>query len=140
MKKGKVISKCPKNLYHLSETNHDGEWFYPRVPESICKEMGEDDRTKRVCFSSSICGAFFAISFYGDRKRLYVHIPCGIDSIVDAGKLYKPTEEQVWDSSVTKEYWIRKKVKVKCIEIVSIAYRASIYGTKFSLKWIKKFD
>lgn len=68
MKKGKVISKCPKNLYHLSETNHDGEWFYPRVPESICKEMGEDDSTKRVCFSSSICGAFFAISFYGDRK------------------------------------------------------------------------
>lgn len=23
-----------------------------------------------------------------------------------------PKEEQVWDSSVTKEYWVREKVKV----------------------------
>lgn len=68
--KEKRIYNPPKRLIHLSEENHNGEWFKPRVPGSIVINCGygennEDDTIKRVCFSSSITGAFYAISFDG---------------------------------------------------------------------------
>lgn len=137
--KEKRILKVPKKLYHLSELNHDDEWFKPRVPESICDDGLEDDKIKRVCFSSSICGAFFAISPFGYRKKLYVHIPVNIEDIVKSGKLCKPTEEQVYDVSTTNEFWVKKKVKMKCIGRISIGYKTNYWGTKFSFNWLERF-
>ena len=51
--KEKRILKCPKKLIHLSEENHDGEWFNPRVPQSLVinalnPEDNEDENTRRV--------------------------------------------------------------------------------------------
>ena len=137
--KEKRIYNPPKMLYHLSSENHDRKWFKPRVPESICSDEHEDNKTKRVCFSSSICGAFFAISFFGDRKKLYVHIPVGLEEIAKSGKLCKPTQEQVFDALCTKEYWIKKKVKLKCIGRISIGYKTKLCNTKFSFKWLEKY-
>lgn len=137
--KEKRILKPPKRLFHLSEINHDGEWFKPRVPESICLDGLEDDKIKRVCFSSSISGAFFAISPFGDRQKLYVHVPVGIENIAKSGKLCKPTEEQVYDVSTTNEFWIKKKVKLKCIGKISIGFKTNIYCTKINFKWIEKY-
>lgn len=142
--KEKRITKKPKILYHLSTENHDGEWFKPRVPLSIYKnlcgssEHDEDDKTKRVCFSRYIRRAFFAISFDGIREHLYVHVPVGLDDIVRRGKLYKPTEEQVFDVSTTDEYWIKCTVKMKCIGKISIAY--SGFYPKFKMYWMKRFN
>lgn len=47
-------------LYHVSIGTKGGKcWFYPRVPEyRLC---GEDDTTKRICFSDSIERALSAI-------------------------------------------------------------------------------
>ena len=76
--KEKLITKCPNRLFHLSPENHNGEWFRPRVPKSIVSyfnsEDNEDDTVRRVCFSGSISGAFFAISFDGHPQKLYVHV------------------------------------------------------------------
>lgn len=135
--KGNIIKNPPKKLFHLSEVNHDGEWFYPRIPKSVCLDAKEDNRTKRVCFSSTICGAFFAISFFGDRQKLYVHTPCNLDKIYKKGKLYKPTEKQVFDAPYTREYWIKSRVKLRCIGLISIKYKETIFGTKFYFKWLK---
>lgn len=137
--KEKRVFNPPKNLYHLSTENHDGEWFKPRVPESICDDGLEDDKIKRVCFSPSICGAFFAISFFGDRQILYVHVPVDLENIAKSGKLCKPTEEQVYDVLYTKEHWIKKKVKLKCIGKITIGYKTRLCDTKFSWKWLEKY-
>ena len=146
--KEKRILKCPKKLIHLSEENHNGEWFKPRVPDSIYQSFGfnskdnEDDITRRVCFSGSITGAFYAINFDGKREKLYVHIPENIDDVVKRGKLYKPTIEQVFDVNYTDEYWVKCKVKMKCIGYISIGYTPSVIENrpKVRFKYLKKFN
>lgn len=141
----KVITKIPKHLYHLSDKNNDGVWFKPRIPESIAIDMSgfgdeyEDTHTKRVCFSTSISKAFFAISFDGSPEELYVHIPENLDKIVERRKLCKPTEEQVFDVSTTNEHWIKCKVKMKCIGKIKIRYRSYWGVVKTSFKWIEKY-
>ena len=142
--KEKVITKCPKRLFHLSPQNHNGEWFRPRVPDSIVSyfnsEDNEDDTVRRVCFSGSISGAFFAISFDGYPKKLNVHVPENIDDIVKRRKLCKPTKEQVFDVNYTDEYWIKCKVKMKCIGYVYISYRDRFFSKPHvKFKYLKKF-
>lgn len=89
----KVITKCPKRLFHLSEENHDG------------------DKVRR---------AYFAINFRGGYKKLYVHIPENIEDIVRRRKLCKPSKEQVYDVDYCGEYWVKCKVKLKCIGYIKI--------------------
>lgn len=145
--KEKRILKCPKKLIHLSEENHDGEWFKPRVPQSLVinalnPEDNEDENTRRVCFSGSITGAFYAISFDGKWQKLYVHVPENIEDIVRRGKLYKPSEEQVFDVNYTDEYWIKCKVKMKCIGYISINYTPVWWTNRPSVKfkYLKRFE
>ena len=139
-----TYKKCPKKLFHLSIENHDGEWFKPRVPYSIVYsgEHKEDDKVKRVCFSSSISGAFFGINFDGYYQKLYVHVPENIENIVKRRKLCKPTDEQVFDVDYTDEYWIKCKVKLKCVGCISIGYRPNwhSYKPKVKFKYLKRFQ
>lgn len=143
----KRIYNPPKKLIHLSEDNHNGEWFKPRIPCSVYKSYGfnaEDDEdcvTRRVCFSGSITGAFYAINFNGEREKLYVHVPENIDDIARRGKLCKPTENQVFDVNYTDEYWVKCKVKMKCIGYITIGYTPSIYTNRplCKFKWIEKY-
>lgn len=120
----KVVTKCPKRLFHLSEENHDGEYFKPRIPESIIDfgENKEDDKVRRVCFSNSISGAYFAINFNGGYEKLYVHVPENLEDIVRRGKLCIPTDEQVYDVHYCGEHWVKCKVKLKCIGYIKIGY------------------
>lgn len=64
-----------KHLYHLSDKNHNGEVFVPRVPASIAPDENPD--VERVCFSTTMTGAFKTISqcYYDHIQKLYVHIP-----------------------------------------------------------------
>lgn len=141
--KEKIITKCPKKLIHLSEENHDGEWFKPRVPDSIvafgCDK--EDDKINRVCFSSSITGAFYAINFHGNWQKLYVHVPENIEDIVKRKKLCKPTTDQVFDADYCDEYWVKCKVKMKCIGYIAISYHPNYFENrpKVRFKYIKRF-
>lgn len=55
-------------LYHLSESNHEGEVFIPRVPLSTAYalngEIVEDVDSKRVCFSTTISGTYKVIKCF----------------------------------------------------------------------------
>lgn len=141
----KVITKCPKRLFHLSEENHDGEYFKPRIPESIIDsgDYQEDDKVRRVCFASSISGAYFAINFRGGYKNLYVHVSENIEDIVRRRKLCKPSTEQVYDVDYCGEYWVKCKVKLKCIGYIKIGYHISnyyaYYKPKVHFKYIEKY-
>lgn len=132
-------------FFHLSETNHNGEIFRPRVPNSVmtdeqCRPI-EDTRTKRICFSKTITGAFYSINFNGGYQTLYVHVPENIDEIVSKGKVVIPTEKQVYDGDYCDEVWVRCPVKMKCIGKVSIGYRLSWIDNRPRVhwKWIKRY-
>ena len=136
----KRVDKIPSRLIHLSEVNHDGEIFRPRIPESIATHENEDDKVKRVCFSGSISGAFRAIDFYGYYHNFYVHVPVGIEDIVRRGKLCKPTIKQVYDVESTDEYWIKCNVKLKCIGVVCFQDRNyHSYSDSIRFRWLEKF-
>lgn len=140
--------KHPINLYHLSIRNHNGEVFHPRVPEIIVDLDEEDDTISRVCFSSTISGAYRAITFEDTcGEECYVHIPVNIDSIIKRGSVYKPSEKLVFDSYFTGEYWVRRPVKLKCIGKAKFYYKDNnryCYGgpwrPRVKFKWIEKYE
>lgn len=137
--------KKPLRLYHLSEENHDGEVFKPRVPLNALDAAFEDQKIKRVCFASSMAGAYRAIDCGMYHYTYYVHVPVGLDEIVKNGKLCKPTDDEVADCSDTGEYWVLSKVKLKCIGEARFTYldnnyfRAN-YNSDLRIRWIRKFE
>ena len=133
MKEKKVLTP-PSKLIHLSERFHDGDWFKPRVPRTAAP--GEDKKTKRVCFSSSISGAYRAIKDCCWYNVLYVHVPCDIDEIARCGKIFKPTSEQVYDVSETGEYWVKCEVRLKCIGVIR-AWDDCHGNVRF--RWLERF-
>ena len=136
--------KRPNKLYHLSDECHNGKTFRPRVPNAYIfdNENGEieDIKTKRICFSTTISGAFTAINFNGKSEILYLHVPEDISSIPD-DKIVIPTNEQVWDAEFTREVWVKCKVKLKCIGKVRLSYTPSLYTWRphVNIKWLEKY-
>ena len=133
-------------LFHLSEENHDGEIFKPRVPHSLmtdeyCKVI-EDNKTKRVCFSRTMTGAYYSICFNGGYQTLYVHVPDNIEELVSRKKIKIPTSKQVYDADYCDEVWVRGPVRMKCIGKVCIGYRLSWFSNrpKVHYKWLKRFN
>lgn len=137
-----------KNIYHISEENHNGEIFRPRVPNSYCDFQDddgndyEDGNTKRVCFSRFISGAVLAINFnnvYGEEY--YVHVPENLSKC----SIVKPSDKQCFDASFTNEYWAMNKVKMKTIGKIKVWCDMNIpiyYESdkpKVRFKWIEKY-
>ena len=134
-------------VYHLSQTNLDGKTIQPTVPSNYMTKNGyEDGNTKRVCFATSIDGCLRGLSLKCEGMKLFVHIPDGNYNI------YKPSNKEVPDASITGEVWIKKAVKMKCIGQIyvigdkgedGIPYK---YGDKtaelydWEWKWIDKFN
>lgn len=125
-------------LYHLSEINHNNKIFTPRVPHSIMDdEEKEDQKTKRICFSTTISGAYRAIQFHpNDKMELYVHVPYN-DNI----RYYRPTEQQVYDCKFTNEVWVKHKTKMKCIGKIKAYFIKDYFHwrPKVRFKWIEKY-
>lgn len=134
-------------VYHLSQTNLDGKIIRPTVPSNYMTKNGyEDGKTKRVCFATSIDGCLRGLSLNCEGMKLFVHVPDGNYNI------YKPSNKEVPDASITGEVWIKKAVKMKCIGQIyvigdkgedGIPYK---YGDKtaelydWEWKWIDKFN
>lgn len=121
------------NYYHVSETNYDKKTFKPRVPCSIMDQ--EDNRTKRVCFSTNIRGCLKAIDIelflnFGDDEY-FVHVPNNY-----SGKIYKPSVSEVPDVKDTREKWLLNRVNLKCIGKIKV-YKSK--RNKFIYKWIEKY-
>lgn len=108
--------KLPKFIYHISYINHDGETFEPRVYDNDNVKNGMERRVKRVCFSDSITRALYSIFPNGAYDAdFYVHVP---DSKC---KVYKTTTDDIYDSDITHELWIKEPVKMKCIGKIHVS-------------------
>lgn len=135
------------NIYHLSPSNLNNTFLHPRTPDNFFTKNGfEDARTKRVCFSTEIDGCLLGMSMNLTGKILYVHQP------VSDVRIIRPTVKQVPDSKITKEVWVKDKVKIKCIGIIQVIKDKGTDGIPFKYgnnvaelyewdwKWIKKFS
>ncbi len=132
-------------LYHLSFSNLHGKTLQPRIPENFLTRNGyEDNKTKRVCFASSIDNALIAFSMALEGKELFVHIPKSKPT-----KIKKPSINEVPDSKITGEIWVMEDVELECVGKIKVTewngkeytYKygdnvAEMYGWKY--KWINK--
>jgi hypothetical protein len=126
-------------LFHIcKEFNPKGIKRYPRVPENIIIGM-EDDKTKRVCVSTSIFGCINSIG-YKDGDAFWVYEPVDYEKIAD--HIYQPTVKEVPDVTETREKWITCPVKMKCVGYAEIEFQTGknkykVYYTK-SIKHRRK--
>ena len=141
-----VEESSHNKVYHLSQTNLNDKTIQPTVPSNYMTKNGyEDGKTKRVCFATSIDGCLRGLSLKCEGMKLFVHVPDGNYNI------YKPSNKEVPDASITGEVWIKKAVKMKCIGQIyvigdkgedGISYK---YGDKtaelydWEWKWIDKY-
>ena len=104
-------------LYHLSTENHDGDVFEPRYYDNDNVKAGIERRVKRICFSDNINGCIYSIFPNGAYDiDLYVHIPAS-----EVSKVYKTTSDDIYDSEITHELWVKEPVTMKCIGKIHIS-------------------
>lgn len=151
MRKRKIKGRLCRNrditLYHLSDTNHNNRIFKPRIPASAAGDCGENTTIARICFSSSMSGAYRAIEFdecRGWSYPLYVHVPENIEAAILNKNVIVPHEDLVFDVHYTNEHWVREKVKLKCIgkarfKFTRRSYMDSNLRTKIAIRWIEKY-
>lgn len=103
------------DLFHISQVNHDGETFFPRVPTN--RMRGEDAITPRVCFAESIEGAMDAIGLNPGSaydKFFFVHVPEDFEELINEGAFVNPGD-LVPDAEETHEVWCTRAVRMRCV-------------------------
>lgn len=138
--------KMITTIYRLSKSNLHDHVLSPYIPINFFTSHGyEDNRTKRLCFATSIDGCLTAMSQNLKDQDLYVHIPVG------NYKIYIPTKDEVPDCELTGERWITHMVKVECIGKIKVSTSKDepldyIYSDKngityrWNYKWLEKYD
>ena len=145
--KGKVCKNENIRLFHLSLENHNNRIFKPRIPHNVADYCNENNTIARICFSTSMSGAYRAIEF--NEKRgwsypYYIHIPQNITNAVKNKNVIIPHKDLVFDVHYTNEHWVREKVKLKCIgkalfKYANKSYMDDNFRTKIKIKWIEKY-
>lgn len=136
----------PKKLYFISDK--DIKELTPRVPNNFFTKNGyEDSTTKRICFSTDIDKCLMALSQNVLGKEFNVYSPDDISKY----KIFKPTLDQVPDSGITEELWIKENVKLTLIGRIKVTsddgkdgvkfnyggkYQAELYGWNY--EWLSK--
>ena len=111
------LDNAPSNMYHLSTENHNGDVFEPRYYDNDNVKAGTERRVKRICFSDSINGCIYSIFPSGAYDvDLYVHIPGS-----EVTKVYETTPDDIYDSNITHELWVKEPVTMKCIGKIHIS-------------------
>lgn len=111
------LNNAPSNMYHLSTENHDGDVFEPRYYDNDNVKAGTERRVKRICFSDYINGCIYSIFPSGAYDvDLYVHIPGS-----EVTKVYETTQDDIYDSKITHELWVKEPVTMKCIGKIHIS-------------------
>ena len=143
--KGKICKNKNIRLFHISEKNHNNKIFKPRIPESAADYCFENKTIARICFSTSMSGAYRAICFSdnGWSEPFYVHKPENIDNAISNNNIIIPSTELVFDQKFTNEHWIREKIKMKCIGKAKFKYVKYNYVDNFRpkvrIKWLEKY-
>lgn len=108
--------KLPKHIYHISSVNHNGETFEPRKYDNDNVKNGMERYVSRVCFSDSIQGCLYSIFPNGAYDAdFYVHVPA------HDVKVYSTTKDDVYDSEITHELWVKEPVEMKCIGKIHVS-------------------
>lgn len=111
------LDNAPSNMYHLSTENHDGDVFEPRYYDNDNVKAGTERRVKRICFSDSINGCIYSIFPSGAYDvDLYVHVPGS-----EVTKVYETTPDDIYDSNITHELWVKEPVTMKCVGKIHIS-------------------
>ena len=111
------LDNAPANMYHLSTENHNGDIFEPRYYDNDNVKAGTERRVKRICFSDSIHGCIYSIFPSGAYDvDLYVHVPGS-----EVTKVYETTPDDIYDSKITHELWVKEPVTMKCIGKIHIS-------------------
>lgn len=142
-----------RNLFFISKDGDYNETIVqPRIPDNYMTQNGfEDNKTPRVCFSTSIDGCLMGLSQNITNKEFYVYHPVGKHKVIT------PTEEQVPDVKIIKERWICEPVELTCIGKIKAIdvngphddgipyhygknkeHEARLYS--WGYKWIEKFN
>ena len=111
------LDNAPADMYHLSTENHNGDIFEPRYYDNDNVKAGTERRVKRICFSDSINGCIYSIFPSGAYDvDLYVHVPGS-----EVTKVYETTPDDIYDSNITHELWVKEPVTMKCIGKIHIS-------------------
>jgi uncharacterized Fe-S center protein/ribosomal protein S18 acetylase RimI-like enzyme len=112
-------------LYHLSK-NDNLKTVRAEIPDNYFTKNGyEENKTERACFAPSINKCLMGLSRNCKGEELYVYTP---DGEYDT---YKPSKEEVPDSVVTGETWIKQDTKVKCIGKIKVVGDSGKDGHEF---------
>lgn len=115
-------------LYFLSTTNLNNQILKPKIPNNYFSQNNyEDNQSLRIIFAPTIEKAIMIKSQLSENKLFYVHIP-DINQELD---IYKPSINEVPDSDITDEYWVKNNCKLKCIGIIELINIKNRYGNKF---------
>lgn len=115
-------------LYHLSEKEIT-EKMIPRVPKSDY----EDQKTPRICFSTSIEGCLIGINENKNIIGKVYHVYS-----ITTSDYYKPTKKEVADVKITDEVWYKKPIMPNYEYDIKVTNKKSeqeglINGNKFKV-------
>lgn len=97
--------------FFISRKSHDNKILDPRVPKN--RMPSEDDKTARICVSTSIAGCLAAVQGLKEGNTVYIHI-CTSNQVI------QPTKDQVPDVFFTGEIWITEPVEMHLIGKIKI--------------------
>lgn len=125
-------------LVFLSQASDWGEnVISPRIPDNYMTQNGfEDNKTPRVCFSTSVSKALRALSQKCSGMELYVY------TVDDGYKVITPTVSQVPDVELTDERWICKPCALYRVGKIKVIGPARSPGLpyKYGNKTAKLYD
>lgn len=96
-------SKNTLKLYHLSKDRNLSK-MTPRIPKS----KYEEQKTPRICFSTSIDGCLIGINENKNIEGEIFHVYS-----ITTSDYYKPNTTEVTDVHITNEVWVTKPIEVR---------------------------
>lgn len=97
--------------FFISRKNHDNKILNPRIPKN--RLPSEDEKTARICVSTSITGCLAAVQGLKEGNTVYIHT-------CESNEIIQPTKDQVPDVYFTGEIWITESVQMELIGKIKI--------------------
>lgn len=97
--------------FFISRRSHDNKILKPRIPKN--RMPSEDDKTARICVSTSIAGCLAAVQGLKEGNTIYIHT-------CESNQVIQPTVDQVPDIFFTGEVWITESVEMELIGKIKI--------------------
>lgn len=105
--------------FFVSEANFDDFAVHPRIPHSTSND--EDTEIERICVSQSLSGCIEATDIFRATQRIYVH-----ECEIHEKDIIQPTRNQVNDSYLTGEVWVKIPTKMKLVGTLILTEKINI--------------